>query len=523
MEEKETADFIVIGSGIAGLYTAIHLAERGRVAVISKQRFITGNTWYAQGGIAAALARDDSPGLHFEDTWEAGAYFGDRKAISILVEEAPARINDLITKGIQFDCSKGRVDLGQEGAHSRKRILHIGGDATGRELMETLLHYAKEKEILFIEDIFAAHLLMDGERCTGIGYIKDKRNKTLYGRAVILATGGCGQVFEYTTNAPGVTGDGLAMAYRAGAALQDMEFFQFHPTVYMPPGEAPFLISEAVRGEGAFLANCFGERFMKDCHPRAELGPRDVVARAILAEMKKTGRPVFLDMRHLGGDFIRKRFPTIFAGCKERGLNAARDLIAVSPAAHYLIGGVKVDIYGRTNIHNLYAVGEIASTGVHGANRLASNSLLEGLVFGYRVALTAAEEVKGSMPSSGKKAAPDKKAKLEMEARCRNIRPMLQQLMWNRAGLLRTEEGLTKVREQIKGWEDLLGYTYYDPELQETCNMLQLSYMMVEAALARNESRGSHYREDYPGAVGRYHNLHLLFQNGQLNYQESVK
>ncbi len=515
LDDGGAIDYIIIGSGIAGLYAAIRLAERGKVIVLSKQELIAGNTWFAQGGIAAAFSAEDSPKLHLEDTWQAGACFGERSAINVLVEDAPDRINDLLAMGVQFDRRDGSIDLGQEGAHSRKRILHIGGDATGRELVEALLLQAKSKGVIFIENAFVEHLLMDGERCAGICYLNNKRRVALYARAVILATGGCGQIYEYTSNAPAVTGDGLAMAYWAGAVLRDMEFFQFHPTVFMPPQESPFLISEAVRGEGAYLLNCFGERFMLNYHPKAELGPRDIVSRAILAEQRRTGRDVCLDLRHFGAEFARKRFPTIYNRCKEWGTDIAHDLIPISPAAHYLIGGVQVDVDGRTTVENLYAVGEIASTGVHGANRLASNSLLEGLVFGHRVALAAEKEGKGSIPKSGQNPAPLKATSRQHEELCLNLRPKLQRLMWSKAGLLRTEEGLMEAREQLNQWKHLLDIGFSDPVLAETRNMLLLAQMMVEAALDRRESKGCHFREDYPQADAALSCVHITFQKGE--------
>ncbi len=509
LEEGLMADYVIIGSGVAGLYTAICLAKHGRVAVLSKQDLTSGNTWFAQGGIAAAFSEEDSPALHFEDTWKAGGCFGWRSAIQVMVEEAPARIQDLLRMGVKFDCRNGRIDLGQEGAHSRKRILHIGGDATGKELLGALLHRAREAGVIFVENAFAERLLLVEDRCRGVVFVKDGRGYCAYARAVILATGGCGQIFKCTTNAPAATGDGLAMAFQAGAVLRDLEFFQFHPTVFFPPQGKPFLISEAVRGEGARLVNRHGEYFMEQIHPRAELGPRDIVARAILAEQQKTGGPVYLDMRHLGSAYARERFPTIYNRCLEWGIDISRDLIPVSPAAHYLIGGVQVDLDGRTAVENLFAVGEVASTGVHGANRLASNSLLEGLVFGHRVARAAA----AIPPQKGGK--PDilqVKASGKEEAACRAAAEPLQQLMWQHVGLIRRDAGLSQARRQLKQWWPLTGYNYAEAALNETRNMLIVAAMMVEAAAARRESRGCHYRHEYPDQDPGWAMKHIRFQ-----------
>jgi len=493
-------DYVIVGSGVAGIFTAIRLAEKGRVTVLSKQDLIAGNTWFAQGGIAAAFSPEDSPTLHFEDTWKAGNYFGDRAAISVLVEEAPARINDLVDLGVRFDRTNGAIALGREGAHSMKRILHIGGDATGRELIESLIQTAKDIGIRFIEDAFAEQIAVEDGRCRGLFYSTKDGLHYIAARAVILATGGCGQLYQFTTNAPAVTGDGLIMAYKAGAVLRDLEFFQFHPTVFLPPEGQPFLISEAVRGEGAYLVNAKGERFMLNKHERAELGPRDVVSRAIVEEQRRTKDFVYLDLRHLGAAFIPERFPTIYSRCLEWKLDITNDLIPVTPAAHYLIGGVEVDRDGHTAVKNLYAVGEVASTGVHGANRLASNSLLEGLVFGHRVAVSAAKnddpvtaELPQELPAYFSNLS-DRKAEQE----CAALRSDLTWMMWHKVGLIRIEESMLEMKQQLEKWLPLTRYRYSRPELNETANMLLAAMMMTEAALLRRESRGCHYRSDYP-------------------------
>lgn len=494
-----TTDYVIVGSGIAGIYTALRLAEKGRVTVLSKQDLIAGNTWFAQGGIAAAFSPEDSTSLHFDDTWAAGNYFGDRTAIRALVDEAPARIKDLQTLGVCFDRSNGAIALGREGAHSMKRILHIGGDATGKELIESLIQTARKTGIHFIENAFAEEIAVEDGRCCGLFYSTKEGMHYIAARAVILATGGCGQIYQFTTNAPAVTGDGLVMAYKAGATLRDLEFFQFHPTVFLPPEGQPFLISEAVRGEGAYLVNAKGERFMQNKHERAELGPRDVVSRAIVEEQRRTRDFVYLDLRHLGAAFIPDRFPTIYRRCLEWKLDITRDLIPVTPAAHYLIGGIEVDLDGHSAVQNLYAVGEVASTGVHGANRLASNSLLEGLVFGHRVASAAAKNddpVKDELPQKLPdclSSLPDRAA----EFKGADLRRDLTWMMWHKVGLIRTEESLLEMRHELEKWLPLSRYHYSSPELNETANMLLTAAMMTEAALLRRESRGCHYRSDY--------------------------
>ncbi len=509
-----TTDYVIVGSGVAGIFTALRLAETGRVTVLSKQDLIAGNTWFAQGGIAAAFSPDDSTTLHFEDTWKAGNYFGDRAAISVLVEEAPARINDLLNLGVRFDRSNGAIALGREGAHSMKRILHIGGDATGKELIESLIHTAKETGIRFIEDAFAEHIAVEDGRCRGLFYSTTEGLNYIAARAVILATGGCGQLFQFTTNAPAVTGDGLVIAYKAGANLRDLEFFQFHPTVFLPPEGQPFLISEAVRGEGAYLVNAKGRRFMLEKHERAELGPRDVVSRAIVEEQRRTRDFVYLDLRHLGADFIPERFPTIYRRCLEWKLDITKDLIPVTPAAHYLIGGVEVDLDGHTAVKNLYCVGEVASTGVHGANRLASNSLLEGLVFGHRVAVAAAKNDDPVSDELPKNLPPyfNRPANQVAEEECTSLRRDLTWMMWHKVGLIRTEESMLEMKRELEKWLPLVSYRYSRPELNETANMLLAAMMMTEAALLRRESRGSHYRTDYPESDDKLAGQQITFR-----------
>ncbi len=516
-DHDPTADFVIMGSGIAGLYTAIRLSSAGRVVVLSKQDLTAGNTWFAQGGMAAAIAWDDSPDLHYRDTWEAGARFGDPEAISVLVNEAPLRIKELEEAGLEFDRRQGKLDLGREGAHCRNRVLHIGGDATGRGLEEALLSRAKRlTNINFIENAFVSRLLVREGRAAGVCYLKNGQSKTIFSGAVILASGGCGQLFRDTTNSAVLTGDGLALAYRAGAVLRDLEFFQFHPTVFFPPQGGPFLISEAVRGEGAYLINSEGDRFMKRYHPLGELGPRDAVSRAIICEQRLCEGQVYIDLRHLDPSFVRNRFPTIHQSCLHWGLDITRHPVPVSPAAHYLIGGIEVDLWGRTTLPNLYAVGEAASTGVHGANRLASNSLMEALVFGRRTAQAAVIDRGATFnpvkpcpsvdgPSPAGKARPPRDWRLP--------RNRLQQMMWEGAGVERSREKLMEVRQELASRDGLSDYRGESPEEAEYLNMLLIASLMTEAALAREESRGCHFRQDFPETDHRLDGHHFRFKH----------
>src|SRR5499426_936687 len=394
-------DYIVIGSGVAGLRAAIELARDGRVAVLTKDRLDESNTEYAQGGVAVAMSDDDKISLHFEDTLNAGAGLCDEQAVRVLVEEGPRYITELIEWGARFDREGGALQFTREAAHSRRRILHANGDSTGREIVRALIaHARKQSNIQLVAHAATIGLIVEDGRCAGVRFIdpNESLRREMRARAVVLATGGAGQIFAQTTNPSVATGDGMAMAYAAGAEMCDLEFTQFHPTALALEGAPRFLLSEALRGEGAILRNHEGETFARRYDERGELAPRDIVARAIVAEMERTGVRhlgrdwMYLDLTHLKADFLRERFPNIFETCLRYGLDLTKDRLPVSPAAHYVMGGVRTDTHGRTTLAALYAAGEVACTGVHGANRLASNSLLEGLVFGARAGAAAIED-----------------------------------------------------------------------------------------------------------------------------------
>ena len=505
--ELETVQcaFLILGSGIAGLYTA-HLASQfwDSVVVLTKRGIDDTATERAQGGIAAAVGPSDSPMLHYEDTLLAGAGLCEPDAVRILVNEGPARVEELIRLGAQFDRADGGLDLTREGAHTRRRILHAAGDATGAEIQRVLSSTVRANpRIEILENHFAVDLLATGGVCWGVLTWDKIRGKfvVFHARVVVIATGGAGQVYRHTTNPKVVTGDGIAMAYRAGAEVMDMEFVQFHPTVLALRGTRRFLISEAVRGEGGILINNKGERFMPRYHPQAELAPRDVVVRAILKELEAEGAEfVYLSLKHLDPVRVKGRFPTITEQLSKHGLDLARDLIPVAPAAHYFMGGVKTGLYGETNLKGLYACGEAACAGVHGANRLASNSLLDGLVFGRRIVEharvffpepTVSTVVNNSLgPPEG----------LDASA----LREKLQVLMQEYVGPVRTGKGLEKALRRFEGWSWMRHKEAVTIEVMELRDMIDVAELITEAALMRTESRGGHYRADYPESRERW-------------------
>ena len=498
-------EFLVLGSGIAGLYAA-HTASRfySDVVVLTKRGIDDTATERAQGGIAAAVGPSDSPALHYEDTLKAGADLCDPDAVRILVTEGPARIEELIQLGARFDRADGRLALTREGAHTQRRILHAAGDATGAEIQRVLSAAVRaNSRIRVLEDHFVVDLLVSRGVCWGVLAWDSAagRLRVFRSRIVVLATGGAGQVYRDTTNPPVVTGDGIAIAYRAGAEVMDMEFVQFHPTVLNLKGAPRFLISEAVRGEGGFLLNAHGERFMLRYHPLAELAPRDVVVRAILKELSASGgESVYLSLAHLNPQKVRERFPTITEQLKNYGLDLARDLIPVAPAAHYFMGGVKTGIYGETNIKGLYACGETACAGVHGANRLASNSLLDGLVFGGRIV----EHARFFVPEPVETHAANEELTPLTDTDLAALRAELRTLMQEHVGPVRTAAGLKTILRRFEEWEWLRTKEFPTPEGLEFRNMFDVAELIAEAALMRTESRGGHYRADYPESKPRW-------------------
>lgn len=496
-------DFLVIGSGIAGLRAALSLAAAGRVIVLTKADPTESNTGYAQGGIAAALGAYDSPDLHARDTIAAGDGLALEAAVRVLVEDGPRYVRELIEWGAAFDRDEsGNLALGREAAHSVRRVLHAR-DATGREIGRVLwARVSAHPRVEVLGDTLALSLLVDDGVCRGAAYLdRDGRLQHAEAARTLIATGGAGQVFRETTNPAIATGDGIAMAFEAGARVVDLEFVQFHPTVLNVEGAPRFLLSEALRGEGARLVNEAGERFMQRYAPAGDLAPRDVVARAIAAEASRTGEPVYLTMAHLDPDYVYRRFPTITKACRQLGLDLARDRIPVSPAAHYVMGGIETDLDGRTSIENLFAAGEAACTGLHGANRLASNSLLEGLVFGARAAeamtraasppclfAAAVERVEPPRACGSDCGLPDSYA--------------VRDLAWRRAGLLRSRDDLAAAAAQLDAWRAAAAAARAarpaDRAVRRIASLIGVGYLIARAALRREESRGAHFRADFP-------------------------
>lgn len=512
MEEIYTT-FLVIGGGVAGLRGAIELAPYGDVIVITKDIPTEGSTEYAQGGIAVALSDEDEVGIHFHDTIKAGDGLCREDAVKVLVEEGPARILELIEWGAEFDREGSKLAFTLEAAHSRRRVLHAHGDSTGKELERVLINKVKTfPSIKRFPFCTAIDLMMRDNRCIGAYILRDSQIFAIYAQATILATGGAGQLFSRTTNPPVATGDGMAMAYRCGAILEDMEFIQFHPTVLYAPSAPQFLLSEAMRGEGALLKNIHNERFMQRYHPDAELAPRDIVSRAIISEMVRTGgHHVYLDLTHLKSDFLKTRFPRIYATCLQYDVDITKDLIPVSPAAHYIMGGVKTDLEGKTNIEGLYAAGEVACTGVHGANRLASNSLLEGLVYGYRAGNAAIRYLEKNIFDFSKKTSKynDKDySNLNFQV-IEEIRTALRRLMWERVGIIRCIDSLTIAKNTLRQWSDIENAHFNIKRGIELKNLFTLANIVTETALNRQESIGAHYRSDFPSkaAVSVRHSI----------------
>jgi L-aspartate oxidase len=505
--------FVIVGGGVAGLRAAIGLAPAGRVLVLTKAEPAESNTGYAQGGIAAAMGDDDSPALHAEDTIRAGDGLCDEAAVRVLVEHGPHDVRELIEWGARFDlAADGRPALGREAAHSVRRVLHAG-DATGREIGRVLWERVRAlASVDTIDHALVTEVIVEGGIAGGVRYFDAAgRGHEVRARATLLATGGAGQVFSDTTNPAVATGDGIALGFDAGARLADLEFVQFHPTALNRAGAPRFLISEALRGEGARLVNVRGEPFMTRYHPAGDLAPRDVVARSIIRESEASGGPVFLTLAHLDARFVTERFPTISAMCAQIGLDLARDPIPVGPAAHYIMGGVDTDEWGRTSLPGLYAAGEVACTGLHGANRLASNSLLEGLVFGARAAQAMTEAPRAAPLKSDRVGTGDcPPSRLPRLSRQPTAPDEIRALMWRAVGLFRTRQGLAAAVEALD--RASVPASPATAEEWRQCNLVTVARLVARAALRREESRGGHFRADFPERDDLHWKIHVVDQ-----------
>jgi L-aspartate oxidase len=511
------ADVVIIGGGLAGLRAAAEVDPRLTVVIITKEHLQQSSSNYAQGGIAGVISPDDSFEHHVRDTLSAGAGLCDPDTVEMVVREAPLRIQELIEWGTDFDRESGALALGREGGHSHHRIVHALGDATGKEVMRAVIARSRELPHLEIwENTFTLDLLTHEGTCRGTLVWNADHGKTLiWAKQTILCTGGSGQIYRETTNPTVATGDGLAIAYRAGVQLADMEFMQFHPTVLYIAGSSRSLITEAVRGEGAHLVDRNGYRFMPDYHPRAELAPRDVVSQSIVAQMEKTRHPnVYIEMNHLDPEAVRARFPGIARLCREFGLDIATDQIPVRPGAHYMVGGVEVDEQGRTSLPGLLAAGEVTSSGLHGANRLASNSLLEGLVYGAHAGALAS--VSASEVADDYRVLPLENPQIEEPGEpldLKDILNALKSLMWRNAGIRREGPLLEDAAETVDYWcRYVLDRQFRDAVGWELQNMLTVSRLIIDSALKREESRGVHLRSDFPDLDDEHWKRHITLR-----------
>ena len=536
---RKYCDCIVIGSGIAGLSTAMRLAKNNNIKVLTKSSLSDSTTWYAQGGIAAAIKKPDFWKNHYEDTITAGQGLCDRKAVEILVKTAPKMIEDLIEIGTNFDISEGEISLTTEGGHSYPRILHAGGDATGEELEKKLVSHSKGlKQINFFPEYFVLDILVYKNKCIGVLGMDINTGKIEIHPAsnIVIASGGIGQIYDLSTNPPISTGDGIAMAYRAGTSIMDIEFVQFHPTVFKTKDSKLFLISEALRGEGAYLRDSHGNRFMVGRHPRAELAPRDIVVKEMIRVMDKSGRNyVYLDATHIPESHLKIRFPNIISKLRENGLDLKKDLIKVSPAEHYLNGGIKTDYKGKTNIEGLYCCGEAASTGAHGANRLASNSLMEGLVYGWKIYKDIEKKLEQKNPEDENKAiecinklldeAKIKKSKAgkfnDNKLDIKTFISDLKNIMTKKVGILRDAQSLKEAGEFVD-FHINSGYLYNkrDKNILEFANMLTVASLIIKAASLREESRGTHQRNDFPYKDDKNWKKHIILKQNKVYFKD---
>ena len=506
-------DFLVIGSGIAGLNFALNISKYGRVTIVTKKEIMESNTNLAQGGIAAVTRKDDSVQLHVEDTLNVGCGLSKRRIVELLAKQGPEAIQNLLSFGVNFDKKGGELHLTTEGGHSIARVLH-SGDSTGREIEQALTKSVREnKSIEVFEDCFAIDLLLSNSRCVGAVILntREREISDIYARATILATGGIGYIYQNTSNPEIATGDGIAMALRAGAKIVDMEFVQFHPTTLNKLGAPHFLISEALRGEGAILVNQAKERFMLDIDSRAELAPRDIMARTIFNELKRN--MVYLDIRNKGKGFILHRFPMIYEECLKYDINITEDLIPVAPAAHFLCGGIVTNEYGETSLANLFAFGECACTGVHGANRLASNSLLESVVFSSLGSKKARKYSKTEfdIPSQQKDVVFFNIGTHELNY----LKSELRKATWDYVGIIRNQKQLDLMLKKLAQIETRLtsiGKNGVNTRFLELKNMTGIVQLITNAAHLRKESRGTHYREDYPDANNKNWLKHICFE-----------
>lgn len=511
---------LIIGAGIAGLRSAIEAGQHGNVVLVCKASLSDSNTWNAQGGIAAVLEKADSFESHIADTLATGCGISDTNIVEQVVRQGPDLIRQLLEWGTEFDKVSGQIDIGLEGGHSHPRIIHGHGDSTGRAIAESLISKVRANpNIKVIENFFTIDLITNGAgECIGaVGNTVRAGMQIIWAADTILATGGAGRLYRETTNPPIATGDGLAMAYRAGAALRDMEFVQFHPTTLYIAGASRALVTETLRGEGGLLLDVNKYRFMPDYHESAELAPRDVVSRAILSQMLKTGAThVYLDIRHFDKKHFKKRFPLISELCENFDIDVSKDLIPVRPSAHYMIGGIKTDAKSQTSIKNLYACGEVASSGLHGANRLGSNSLLEGLVFGKIAGFEAARVAKTHKahlkhPSIHYKVALSDRSRLDTA----DVRNSLRSLMWRNVGITRREQPLREAQEIIRFWQRYVMDKVFDaPEGWECQNMLTIALLMAQAAEQRQESRGVHFRSDFAQTDNEHFARHIELVRG---------